>query len=93
MRTTCADEDGRWRLGVATARRTESDQAAWAAGAWTGLCGAGWSQEATAKVAAMADGTILSIEQARDDPRVSTLVRLAFVFGAQLEIRFKRRRR
>jgi transcriptional regulator with XRE-family HTH domain len=51
---------------------------------------ADWSQDALARAAGISDGKVLDIEKARRDPHVSTLVRLAFVFGCQLEVRFRR---
>lgn len=52
---------------------------------------AGWSQDALATAAGVSPNTVLDLEQTRSDPHISTLVRLAFVFGCQLEVRFRRR--
>jgi len=51
-----------------------------------------WSQDDLAAAAGVSDGTVLDVEKARTDPRISTLVRLAFVFGYEVDVRFRRRR-
>jgi DNA-binding XRE family transcriptional regulator len=50
---------------------------------------AGWSQDTTAMVAGVAPNTILDLEQARTDPHISTVVRLAYALGYVTELRFR----
>lgn len=52
-----------------------------------------WSQEDVAKAAGIAPNTILAIEQARHDPHISTLVRLAHVYGFELIVSLRRPKR
>lgn len=52
-----------------------------------------WSQDDVATAAGIAPNTILAIEQARHDPHVSTLVRLAHVFGFEVVISLRRPKR
>ena len=47
----------------------------------------GWSQEQLATVAGVSRDTILTLEQARGDPHLSTLVRLYWSLGTALDIR------
>lgn len=52
-----------------------------------------WSQDETAYAAGIAPNTLLAIEQARHDPHLSTLVRLAHIFGFEVVITLRRAKR
>lgn len=47
---------------------------------------AGWSQEAEAQAAGIHQETVQTIEKGIGDPRLSTLVRLFYVHGYELQI-------
>lgn len=49
----------------------------------------GWSLEQSAQAAGVDAQTVLDIETLRTDPRVSTFVRLAFVYGFELRLRLR----
>src|SRR5687767_2834533 len=48
-----------------------------------------WSQAELATAAGVADATVLSIEKARTDPQISTIVRLAYAMGYLVDVRFR----
>jgi DNA-binding XRE family transcriptional regulator len=50
-----------------------------------------WSQEDIAAAAGIAPNTVLEIEKTRIDPHISTIVRLAFAAGMDVDLRFRRR--
>ena len=52
-----------------------------------------WSQEELAHAAGIAPNTVLDIEQTRVDPHFSTIVRLAYAAGFDVDIRLRRPRR
>ena len=49
-----------------------------------------WTQDEYADAAGVASQTVLSLEKADADPRLSTLVRLAFAAGYELDVRFRK---
>jgi DNA-binding XRE family transcriptional regulator len=51
-----------------------------------------WSQEDMAYAAGISAQALLNIEKTRDDVHISTIVRLAYVAGYEVDIRFRKSR-
>lgn len=49
-----------------------------------------WSQEQLAHAAGVSAGAVLNIEKTRDDVHISTLVRIAYAAGYEVDVRFRR---
>jgi transcriptional regulator with XRE-family HTH domain len=49
----------------------------------------GWSLEALARVAGTDPDTVLALEQTRTDPQLSTIVRLLYPFGYELQLGYR----